>query len=152
MQEVVAIGLCEQQQVVHEPCQPCDLGLHQPLDALDLGAVERAVGLALDADEQVQLPAQDGQGRAQLVRGVGDEFALRGERRLEPVEHVVQRFRQGVELSAGPGRQEDPRREVAAVDSRGDRRGSADRSGDPRPHRISREHRQHQRQRPGQLK
>ena len=103
-QEVVAIGLCEQQQIVDEPCQPCDLGLHQPLDALELLADSEPSSRSPPL-EHVQLPAQDGQRRAQLVRGVGDELALGGERRRQPVEHVVERIRQHLQLAAGAARQ-----------------------------------------------
>ena len=48
------------------------------------------VGLAI---EQLDLGAQHGERRAQLVRGVGDEVALARERALEAIEHAVERVR-----------------------------------------------------------
>ena len=102
-QEVVAIGLDEQQQVIHQPGEACDLSLHQMLDALELLGGERPV-VAVAAGEDIELTAQHGQRRAQLVGGVGHELALRGERRRQPVEHVVECLRQHLQFLAGAGR------------------------------------------------
>ena len=79
------------------------LGLADPL--------RRGVGLA---GEDLELAANRGQRRAQLVRGVGDEAALAGKGILEPVEHVVERLRQGADLVAG-ALGPDPAVELAGV-------------------------------------
>ncbi len=52
----------------------------------------RVVRLAV---EDLDLGPQDGQRRAQLVRGVGDEVALASERPLQPCEHAGRRHRPG---------------------------------------------------------
>ena len=57
------------------------------------GASTRRTSSARDARlarEHLELAADHGQRRAQLVRGVGDEAALAREGVLEPVEHVVE--------------------------------------------------------------
>ena len=71
-QELRLLGLGQQQQIVHEPADPRDLSLHQALDAAHL--LDRGVGLGR---EHLELTADHRQRRAQLMRGVGDERALR---------------------------------------------------------------------------
>ena len=86
------------------------------------------VGLAV---QQLDLGAQHGQRRAQLVRGVRDEVALAREGALEPLEHAVERGGEHADLAAGadrPGAQ----REVAGVDRGGDRRHAPQRPRDQR--------------------
>ena len=87
------IGAGEQQQVLHQPPHALGLGLHEAADALDV----LAAGMPLAA-EHLELAPDRGQGRAQLVRGVGDEAALASEGILQPVEHVIE----GLGQHAGP--------------------------------------------------
>ena len=68
--------------------------------------------------EHLELALHHGQGRPQLVRGVGDELALRLERGFETVEHVVERLGQHPDL-AGAG----ARRPACAAAGRRRRRG-----------------------------
>ena len=75
VQELPLFGLREQQQIVDQARDARDLGLHEALDAADLR--ERRIGLRA---EHLELAADHRQRRAQLVRGVGDERALAGER------------------------------------------------------------------------
>ena len=63
------------------------------------------------AGEHLEVGPQRGERRAQLVRGVGDELALRPLRALERLEHRVERGRQARDLVIPAGR--DPPREVA---------------------------------------
>jgi hypothetical protein len=53
------------------------------------------------AEGELQLGAQQREWAAQLVAGVGDEAALAIERLLEPVEHLVERDREVLQLVAG---------------------------------------------------
>ena len=76
----------------------------------------RLVGLTV---EQLDLGAQHGERRAQLVRGVGDEVALAPERPLEAIEHVVERVRTARRTSPRP--------------RTGPRRGPTGRPSRPRP-------------------
>ena len=55
-----------------------------------------AVGLAV---EQLDLRAEHGKRRAQLVGGVGDEVALARERSFEPLQHVVECLAQDLHLA-----------------------------------------------------
>ena len=75
MQELLLFGLGEQQQVVDQAGDSGDLGLHEALDAPHL--LDRGVLLGA---EHLELAADHRQRGAQLVRGVGDERALAGER------------------------------------------------------------------------
>ena len=58
--------------------------------------------------------AQRGERRAQLVRGVGGEVALRGDQALEPAGHGVEGAGEVLDL-ARPGRLADARRQLAAA-------------------------------------
>ena len=104
---LVALG--EQSQVVDESIHSGDLSVHVRGGGFDL-----ALGRVLRAAEHIDLAPDRGQGRAQLVRGVGDERALPCERVLEPVEHVVEGLGQLVHLPGAP--LGHPMREVAGVD------------------------------------
>ena len=69
---------------------------------------------------QLQVSARDRQRCAQLVAGVVDECSLRGEARCEPVEHVVERAGQLVDLIAGRGLVDgNPPREIGLADLAG---------------------------------
>ena len=105
--------------------------LDQPAHAggLLLGAAHRVVerGLLAEAADAVELgvAADGGEGRAQLVRGVGDESTetLLGpgalvERALDVAEHLVQRHRKLTRLGARRSLGHADR-EVAAGDLRG---------------------------------
>ena len=111
-QEVGPLGLGEHQQVVDEPRDPRDLGQHQPLDAIQLGARRVLLG-----GEHLELPADDRERRAQLVRSVGDERALAGERLGETVEHPVERLGQDPDLVAAVVRDLHPRPQIAGIDA-----------------------------------
>ena len=69
--------------------------------------------------EQLELAADHGQGRAQLVRGIGDERALARERIRQAVEHVVEGVGEHVHLIALTAVVMDPRVQVAGVHARG---------------------------------
>ena len=73
---------------------------------------------ALLRGEHFQLAADDGQRRAQLVRGVGDERALAGERVGQAIEHVVEGVGQHAHLVALAAGVVDARVQVAGVDAR----------------------------------
>jgi len=75
-QELGALGLCEQQQVVDEPADAGDLGLHEGADAAHLASRGVALG-----SEQLELPADYGQRRAQLVRGTATKARCDATRR-----------------------------------------------------------------------
>ena len=94
----------------------------QPLAAVDgvthgLAHLAQLLGAGVGVGERhVDLGAHDGQGRAQLVRGVGDEVALAGEGAVQPAEHAVEGVGELAELVGGP-RQVDPLAEVLARDA-----------------------------------
>ena len=88
-QEVGAAGLREQDQVAHEPRHPVDLVEQQRPGLRDLRRV-----LVV---EQLEVPAEHGERRLQLVAHVVEELALPDERLLEPREHAVE----------GPGQRGD---------------------------------------------
>ena len=75
-----------------------------------------------------------GQGRSELVRGVGDELALRLDRTLEPVGHLVERLPELLDL-AGAAHVAGASREVAVAQAlRGGgqpRERAGERSGEP---------------------
>ena len=104
------------------------------------------VGLAL---EQLDLSAQHGQRRTQLVRGVRDEVALAREGALEPLEHVVERGREHTDLSAGADRP-GPQREIAGVHRGGHAGHALQRPRDQRRDQHTRRHRQRERERADQ--
>jgi hypothetical protein len=70
-------------------------------------------------ERDVDLGAHDGERRAQLMRGVGDEPALRVERRVEPVEHAVQRAGRVAELVGGAPQPDPLPREGRVVEPLG---------------------------------
>ena len=86
--------------------------------------------------EHLELAADHGQRRAQLVRGVGDERALARERVGEPVEHVVEGVGQHAHLVALAAGVVDARVQVAGVHARGDRRHPAQRTRHARADQI----------------
>ena len=63
----------------------------------------RRVGLAGRRQVDLELGADAGQRAAQLVRRVGDESLLAGDRVVDAVEHLVHRAGQAVDLVAGAG-------------------------------------------------
>ena len=81
-EEVGPVALGEQDQVADQPRHPVDLVEQQ---RPGLGHLGRVVGV-----EQLEVAAQHGQRRLQLVAGVVEELALADERRLQPVEHAVE--------------------------------------------------------------
>ncbi len=100
------------------------------------------VGFAV---EQLDLGAQHGQGRAELVGGVRDEVALAFERALEPVEHVVEGVGQHADLAAprsGPARTDSS----PALDGGGDAGHAPQGSGDQRRQADARRDGQQQRE------
>jgi hypothetical protein len=99
-----ALSLGQRQQIVHEPVHPRDLAQQGRRLRGQL------VALLTTPHQRLDAPAQDCEGAAQLVRGVGDEFALTAEARLEPVEHAVEGVGQDPNL-VGAG-VVDPVREV----------------------------------------
>ncbi len=109
-----------------------------------------SVGILLRG-EHLELAADHGQRRAQLVGGVGDELALAAERLREPVEHVVERLRRGpaTSLPSGPATVH-PRLEIAGVDPSGDRGHPPQRRRHPGTGEVGREQRERQRQRAGE--
>ena len=68
----------------------------------------------LCALQRIALCQNDGDGRPQLVAGVGGKLRLRLEGALQPVEHIVKGARQPVDL-AFPPRQTDALRQVVAA-------------------------------------
>ena len=84
-EEIGPLGLGQQQQVVDEAGHSREFvgGYRQGLRVVAGRGLHR-VEIALD----------DGDGGAQLVSDVGEKHALSGERRLQPVEHAVERGRQ----------------------------------------------------------
>jgi hypothetical protein len=85
----------EQQQVVNQPADACDLRLHKPLDAPYLLPL-----WTLLSGQHFELAADHGQRRAQLVRGVGDERTLARECSGEAIEHVVKGVGHDLDLVA----------------------------------------------------
>ena len=69
--------------------------------------------------EHLELPADDRQRRAQLVRGVGDELALGGKGIGEAIEHAVEGLREDLHLVLAAAVALHARLEVAPVDARG---------------------------------
>ena len=132
-QELRLLGLGQQQQIVHQPADARDLGLHEPLHAAHLGARRAPL-----RGEHFQLAADHRQRSAQLVRGVGHERALAGERVGEPVEHVVERVGQHPHLVALPARIVDPRMQIAGVHARRHRGHPAQRARHARADQIAR--------------
>ena len=81
--EVGALGLGEQQQVLDDAAHPVELVRDETYRLLAVGGI---------VAHQLQMAAHDGDGRTQLVPRVVDELPLRGERALQPVEHPVERL------------------------------------------------------------
>ena len=105
---------------------------------LDVGQQPRALvgrqGVGLR--QHLDVRAQAGDRRAQLVRGVGDELALGGDRALERVEHGVEVLRELADLVVGGDL--DPAPEVlgggdvaGGLGDRGDRRDDVARDEPP---------------------
>ena len=141
-QEVGALGSGEHEQIVDQTGDPRDLVLQERLDALQLLGARVRVG-----GEHLELALHHGQGRPQLVRGVGDELALRLERGFETVEHVVERFGQHPDLAGAGLGGRHARPQVAAVDAGGQRSKPPQRRRYPTAHQVRRDQRQHQRDR-----
>ena len=91
------LGAGEEQQVVHEALHPVDLRGDQCLDAADVFRAD-----VVRARQHLELAADHGERRSQLVRGVGHELALPREGVVEAVEHVVERLRERADLLARP--------------------------------------------------
>nr|WP_230985368.1 hypothetical protein [Microbispora oryzae] len=75
--------------------------------AFQYGPQRRRVGVRVRERDLGHGPLQR-QRCAQLVRGVGDEPALRGERGLQPVQQFVEGVGQLLELVGGPGHRQPP--------------------------------------------
>ncbi len=81
--------------------------LQQPLDVVELDL--EPVGETGDVrrnwyrfgHSHLERGPHPGKRRAKLVRGIGDELALKGERALEAVEQLVERVRQFFQLVVG---------------------------------------------------
>ena len=138
-QELCLLGLGEHQEVVHEAGDAGDLCLHEALHAPHL----LAGGLLLSG-EYLELAADHGQRRAQLVRGVRDERTLARERVGETVEHVVEGVGEHPHLLALALDVVDPRVQVTGVHLRRHRGHPAQRA------REARTDRQRGEQRPGE--
>jgi hypothetical protein len=91
--QLAAVGARQQQQAARQLCQPVDLFERR----VDLGAqvLGRDAGAAA---QQLELCAQHGERRSQLVAGVGHEALLALDSALHPVEALVERRGQAVEL------------------------------------------------------
>jgi hypothetical protein len=89
--------------------QVVDQAGHAVAGPLDHGhGVAQVVGVGPGVGQgDVDVGADDGQGVAQLVGGVGDELALGGEGRVQPGQHGVEGVGQLLELVVGAG-QLDP--------------------------------------------
>ena len=135
----------EQQQVVDETCDPCDLGLDELLDATDL--LRRRMLLRR---EHFELALDHRQRRAQLVRGVGDERALTRERIGETIEHVVEGVGQHPDLAGAAIGLVHAVVQVARVDLRRHRGHPAQRVRQPRADQQRREQRARQSDQPGE--
>ena len=112
---------------VDDPGQAIDLEIGR-LEALADGLVGRL------RDRTLEPELHRGQGRSELVRGVGDELALRLDRTLEPVGHLVERLPELLDLS-GAAHVAGASREVAVPQAlRGGgqaRERAGERSGEP---------------------
>ena len=91
------------EEAIDDPGQAIDLEVGR-LEALADGLVGRLRDRAFEPE------LHGGQGRSELVRGVGDELALRLDRALEPVGHLVERLPELLDLPgaahvAGAGRE-----------------------------------------------
>ena len=100
----------EREQVVGQPRHPVDRPLDhrgRPCPALGgrLGVRQRELEVRLDRRER----------RAELVRGVGDEAALRGEGEVEPREHGVEGVGEPLQLVVRAA-ELDPPRELPRLD------------------------------------
>src|SRR5690349_871769 len=82
------LGPGQEQQVVDEPAQPVDVDQDVVADRLPVA----------EALSYLQLYADAGQRAAQLVSRVGDECPLPGSGPRQPVDHVVQRDREAMDL------------------------------------------------------
>ena len=100
--------------------------------------------------EHLELAADHGQRRAQLVRCVGHERALAGERFGEPVEHVVEGVGEHSHLVAAAAHLVDARVQLARVDLRGDRGHAPQRTRDAGADQIGRQQRAGERQHAGE--
>ena len=116
---LVGGGAREREQVVDQRAQPVELGL----------GLRRLLGRgpALGPD-RLQPELDPGQRRAELVRGVGDEVALRGEVGRELAGHAVERAAELVDLLRAL--RLDARVEVAAPEPAGGRAQLLHRPGD----------------------
>src|SRR5581483_1355783 len=84
--QLAAVRAGEQQQVLGEARQTLRLLRGRANRGLELRSRPRT------AQRELELAAQQGERRPQLVARVAQEAALVLERRLEPLEHVVQRL------------------------------------------------------------
>ena len=92
--EAAGVEAREVEQVGRELGQPLHLLAHRVEELAALGLGEPALG------EQLEVAAERGQRRAQLVRGVRDERRACALERLEPYAHLLQRARQVADLVA----------------------------------------------------
>jgi len=83
--ESAAVGSGEGEEILGQAAQLVGLLQRALQRALHLGAGARPV------TGQLELAPQDRQWRAELVAGVVDEGALPGQRRLDPLQHGVER-------------------------------------------------------------
>ena len=136
------LGARQQQHVVHQARGAGDLGRYQLLHPAHLGRGGVRVG-----GEHLDLAGDHGQRGSQLVRRVGEEVALGGECRLEPVEHVVKALGQDPDLPARVRRRPHPRVQIAVVDPCRDPRHPPQRPRHPNAGEIGGDQRQHDRDR-----
>ena len=125
LDEARLLAVREQQEVLGEARHAVDLGGDQTRHAADLVLI--GVGVAR---EHLELAADCGERRAQLVGGVGRERLLAREGLLEAVEHVVEGVREDPRLVDRTARV-DSRGEIAGIDARGDLRHAPQRPGEP---------------------
>ena len=92
---LVEVG--EQQQVLDQAGHPLGLGTHAADDVIQLARRAEATVVI-----HLEVPPHRGQGRAQLVRGVGDESAQGLLLAVPLIQHHVERLRQAGRLGPGP--------------------------------------------------
>lgn len=121
--ELRLFGAREQQQVGHDPVHPAQFVVHQRDGPLHVGRIGGV--------EDLQVTADDGDGRAQFVPGVVEEAALRGDPALHPVQHGVHRPREVGELVTRPFHDRDAAGQIGHGDAVRRRRDITHRSQDP---------------------
>ena len=123
--EAAAAGLQlgEQEEVGRQAREPIDLAAHRGQGCC------RNAGPTLAARQDVDVAAQDGQRRSELVGRVGGERPLRAEGRVDPIGHVVEGPSEPTDLVVASGKG-GPRAHIAGCDPV---RGAGDALEGPQP-------------------